>query len=59
MKLRRRQLDQLSDIASDVGLVALASVVLPAVLDKFDPIEVGLGLLATILFWSISLWLKK
>ncbi|MBI2334313.1 hypothetical protein HYU96_00770 [Candidatus Daviesbacteria bacterium] len=47
-KLNKEQLIKLSDIVSDAGLVALASVVLPAVLDKFDLSRVTLGLFATV-----------
>ena len=59
IRLSRKQIDKLSDISSDIGLIALASVVLPATLDKFNPIAVALGLLATFIFWVISLALRK
>ena len=59
LRLSKKQLDKLSDISSDVGLIALASVVIPAALDKFNPIAVALGLLATFIFWVISLALRK
>lgn len=58
-RLSKRQLEKLSDISSDVGLIALASVVLPAALDKFNPVAVLLGLLATFIFWTISLFLRR
>lgn len=58
-KLNGGQIDKLADISSDVALVSLASVVIPALFDKLNPILVGLGLLATVAFWIISLWLKK
>lgn len=58
-KLNRRQLDKLSDIFSDIGLVVLASVVLPAMFDRVDPLRVILGVFATIIFWIISLILRK
>lgn len=59
VKLKRRQIDKLSDIASDIGLVSAASIILPAVLDKFDQIRVLLGLLITLAFWSYSIWLRR
>lgn len=57
--LKDSQLEKLSDIASDIGLVALASVVLPAVFDKFNLTRVVLGLVAAIIFWLLSIWLRR
>ena len=59
MKFSQKQLDKLSDISSDVGLVFLASVVIPAALDKTNSTAVVLGLIATLVFWVISLILRK
>ena len=59
VKWNKRQIEKLAEISSDVGLVALASVVLPAVLDKFNLLLVTLGLIITILCWIISVWLLK
>lgn len=58
-KLNRRQLDKLSDIFSDLGLVAFASVVVPALFDKLDILRVILGLLAALIFWLVSLILRR
>lgn len=58
-RLNRRQIDQLSSIAADAGLVSLATVVLPALLDKVDLNQIVLGLIVTLILWAISLWLKK
>jgi len=58
-KLSRKQIAKLSDISSDVGLVFLASVVIPAALDKFNLVAVVLGLTATFIFWIISLTLRR
>lgn len=58
-ELNKRRLEKLSDIASDVGLVTLASVVLPAVLDRFNSILAFFGLIATVGFWGFSLWLRR
>lgn len=57
--LNRRRLDKLSDIASDIGLIALVSIVLPAVLDRFDLLRVLLGTVAAITFWLLSVWLRR
>ncbi|MBI3559888.1 hypothetical protein HY087_02065 [Candidatus Gottesmanbacteria bacterium] len=59
MRLTKHRLDKLSDIASDVGLVSLASVVLPAVLDKFDLTQVILGGTAALICWVVSIWIRK
>lgn len=59
VKLNQDQLFKLSDILSDTGLVALATVVIPSLFDKYDPNKVVLGLVATILCWIGSLILRK
>ncbi len=59
LRLSERQLEKLSDILSDAGLVALASVVLPALLDKFSVITIILGLIVTFTCWVASLSLRK
>lgn len=58
-KLNSEQLDKVSDIVSDVGLIALATVVLPALLDKFDIGKVILGLIIAFTFWFVSIWLRR
>lgn len=58
-KLNNGQVDKLADISSEIGLVAFASVVLPAILDRWNTIEVVIGTLFAFLFWAISLWLLK
>ncbi len=58
-KFNEHQLEKLADIASDIALVSLASVVLPAVLDKYDTPKVLLGGFVTIFFWMVSLWLRR
>lgn len=55
----RKQTDKLSDILSDIGLVSLASVVLPAMFDKYDLIRVLLGIAVSLIFWLSSYRLKK
>ena len=49
------QLNKLSDICSDIALMALASVALPAIFDKSDAILVVAGLISTLFFWLLSL----
>lgn len=58
-RLNNKQIEKLSDISSDVGLVAIASVVLPAVFDKFNPAVLLLGSIATVGFWILSIWLRR
>ena len=58
-KLNRRQIDKLSDISSDLALVAVAAVILPAAFDKFDSTKILLGSAAAITFWLISLLLRR
>lgn len=58
-KLNEDQIEKLSDISSDIGLVSLASVVLPAVFDKFNSVMILLGSIATIGFWLLSVWLRR
>lgn len=58
-KLNEKQIDQLSDISKDLGMISLASVVLPAVLDKLNPLLVTLGAFITIVSWIFSLFLKR
>lgn len=48
LKLSEKRLDKLSAIVSDIALVSLDSVVLPAILDKFNPLLILLGSAATI-----------
>ncbi|OGE14900.1 hypothetical protein A3F00_05090 [Candidatus Daviesbacteria bacterium RIFCSPHIGHO2_12_FULL_37_11] len=59
LKLNRDQLFKMSDIFSDTGLVALATVVIPSVIDKIDPFKLVLGLVVTIFCWVVSLVLRK
>ena len=59
LKLEEEQIHKLADIASDTGLVALGSVVLPAVFDRMDVMRMAIGFIATILLWLTSIWLIK
>ena len=57
--LNQNQLDKLSDISSDSALVSVASIVLPAVFDRFEPVKITLGITATLVFWLLSLWFRR
>lgn len=59
VKLNEKQLEKLSDIAVDVGSISLASVVLPALLDKFNILVLLCGTVATIFFWIFSIWIRR
>ena len=59
LKLTDGQIQKLADIASDTGLVALGSVVLPAVFDHIDIMRITLGFIATILLWLTSIRILK
>lgn len=48
LRLTDNQLQKLADIASDTGLVALGSVVIPAVFDHMNVKQMTLGIIATI-----------
>lgn len=57
--LNDRQLDKMSDITGDLGLASVVSIILPSVFGKLNQIEALLGFLATIIFWAISIWLRR
>ena len=58
-KLSDNQVLKLSDISSDIAIVAVASVALPAVLNQYDAQAAILGFVVTFMFWVFSLWLLK
>ncbi len=54
------QLAKLSDISADLGIVVVASVVLPTILETHTHISVTFtGIALTLLFWIISIVLLK
>lgn len=59
IKLNEKQIDKLADIASDIGLITLATIVLPAAFDRVDLNKLILGSVATLIFWIASIGLKK
>lgn len=58
-KLNDAQLNKLADITSEVALVALASVVLPAIFEEPSFITIILGIAVTAFLWLLSLWILK
>lgn len=59
MRLTDDQTQKLADITSDIGLIALASVAIPAVLDHTDISAFVIGLGIAIVLWITSIWLIK
>ena len=57
--LNEKQLEKISDIASDLALIAIASVVLPAAFDKFNSIMILLGSVIAVILWLVSLWFRR
>lgn len=53
------QIEKLSDIFSDIGLVILASVVIPSILDRIDLKVLLFGIIGVLSVWIISLKLRK
>jgi hypothetical protein len=59
VNLSKNQLKQLADISSDIGLISLVSIVIPAFINKFDIINLVAGAISALFFWYISLRLSK
>ena len=59
LHLTKDQIEKISDIASDIGIVALASVIIPSVLDKFNFYLIILGIFITLTSWIFSVRLRK
>ena len=57
--LNQKQIEKLSDIASDLGLVSVASVVLPAALEKFNVGAIMVGIVLAVFFWLTSVWFRR
>ncbi|OGH17616.1 MAG: hypothetical protein A2868_03995 [Candidatus Levybacteria bacterium RIFCSPHIGHO2_01_FULL_40_15b] len=58
-RLSDNRIEKLSDIISDIALISLASVALPAALDRFDVIKLLAGGILSVFFWIISIWLRR
>lgn len=59
LHLTKDQVKKISDIASDIGIVALASVIIPSVLDKFNFFIIISGIIITLTSWIFSVRLRK
>lgn len=58
-KLSENQLARLSGLCSDLGIVFVASVFIPAVLNNFSERSAVAGIGLAIFFWIISLRLAQ
>ena len=58
LRFNRKQIDKLSDIVSDIGLVSLAAVAIPSLLDRVDLIRVILGIVISFTLWIVSVKLR-
>jgi hypothetical protein len=56
-RLSKKQITKLSDISSDLGIVILASVVIPAVFSGINFPVVFTGFCLAIYFWIVSIQL--
>lgn len=53
-KNRKAKIKKLSDICSDIAQIAVASVAIPFLIDKFDFAMVVLGGGVAVVFWFLS-----
>lgn len=58
-KLSSDQVQKLSDIVADTGIVSLGSVILPVILSQLKPIYLIIGMPLTLLFWTTSIVLLR
>ena len=59
IELPESKINRLGDISADIGTVAMASVVLPGLFDKFRPVLAIVGAITMIFFWLFSVILTK
>lgn len=59
--MNNKQYNRLSEIAGNLGLLFVATIVLPIILGEKDinSTKVGIGLFLTVLSWSASMWLLR
>lgn len=55
LKLNVKQTNRLSEICMGIGNIALASVVIPALFDKFDTVLITWGLSVAVYSWYTSI----
>lgn len=58
-RFSKHVLDRASSICSDVAQIALASIVIPALMEKYDLTNLIIGGVATLFFWTFSLLLAR
>lgn len=49
------KLNRLSEISSSIGQIAAVSIVIPFLVDKFNPVMLIWGLVMAITFWILSI----
>lgn len=59
LSFSEQQLKKLSDIFSNLGLLSAGSIIVPVLVETFNPLLFIAGTLVSILFWVLSLWLLK
>jgi len=60
IKLNESQIDRLSELTENIGLITLGSIVLPAIIEKeFNLWLLVVGLPLSASFWIYSLWLLR
>lgn len=56
-RVSSKVLDKLSEIFIGVGHLMLGSIVIPYLVDKFDPRFILIGVVSALISWGIGLWL--
>lgn len=59
LKFKDHQLNKLADISANIGLLMLASAVIPTLLEEFNLFLLLSGGLLSVFFWIVSLSLVK
>ncbi len=57
MDLSEKYLNKLAGMSENVGMIALASVAIPAFTEKLNLFSGIAGLLVTFFFWTFSFWI--
>lgn len=55
LDLNAKQIDRLSEICMGIGHISFASVVIPTLIDRFDPVMLTLSMIVAVYFWAISI----
>ncbi len=59
MLLTDALLRKFADILADIGSICSAGVVVPFIIDKFDPSKAFFGLIFSLFFWIMSLLVSR